>query len=201
MERVRPDAIALWQEGVGRSVHHLIARGKLWVWAKKVRNPPRLQRTVDSKEVGDPKPPEEPWRTGPPEVNHAARESDGNRSEVEEGDGEKLAAREHRPSRSHVIERSERNPIVECHEQHSETLKPKQRASDGDGMHNGPHYTALFGFSSDVSFFVATAPPATRVPSFFRSYCCRGVAGGVAGAAGGASGNNVICVWEFTLPA
>ena len=39
----------------------------------------------------------------------------------------------------HVIERSERNPIVQRHEQHDETLKRNQCAL-GDGMHHGRLY-------------------------------------------------------------
>jgi len=31
MQRIGLDAVALWQEGVRRSVHHLIARGALWL--------------------------------------------------------------------------------------------------------------------------------------------------------------------------
>src|SRR5271170_5133964 len=110
MQRIRPDAIALGQECVRRSVHYLIARGEFWLGAKKVWNPPRLQRAIASKPVGNPKQPEKPSRTGPAKVNDAACESDRNRSEVDERGSEKFAAGEHRPNASHVIERSQRNP-------------------------------------------------------------------------------------------
>ena len=41
----------------------------------------------------------------------------------------------------HVVERSERNPVVQGQEQHMETLEREQRACKG--MHDGPEFTAF----------------------------------------------------------
>ena len=145
MQRIRPDAIALGQEGVRRCVHHFVARGALWLGAKKVWDPPRRQRAVACEAVGDPKPPEQPVRKWSAKVDGAGSESDRNRSKVNERGDNKFPARELRANTFHVVKLSERNPIVQRHEHHDETLKGKQYA-DGNGMHEDRNYTALFPF-------------------------------------------------------
>jgi hypothetical protein len=114
------------KKGVRRCVHYLILGGTPWLWTKKIWNPPGRQRTVACKPVSDPQPPKEPPRIGSAKVEGTGGKSDRKRSEVDERGNQEFLGGELRPNAFQVIECSERNPIVERHEQHNERLKCEQ---------------------------------------------------------------------------
>src|SRR5277367_2258926 len=107
MECIWLDAVALGQESVRRAVQNFVARGPRGFGAKKIGNPPGLQRTEAGKPVGDPQPPEEPQRKRAAEIDGAARQSDSHRSEVDKRGDEKFAAGELGANRFQVVESSQ----------------------------------------------------------------------------------------------
>jgi len=127
------------------SVHYPITLGQDWIREEEVWNPPRLQRTVDCHAIADPKPPKEPPWKGSLKVDGASSQSESIRSEVDESRTQKFVARKLLPNAAHVVKLSERNPIVQGHEKHDETLQPEQHKLSG-AMHEAQDYTALVPF-------------------------------------------------------
>ena len=113
MKCIEPDAIADRQEGVRFAKHDLIARYALGVRTKEIWNPPRLQFADEQKGIADPEPPKQLVWIGSAEVYSAGGESNRKWNDANESGSEKLAPQVRRVNSPHVIECSERNPIVE----------------------------------------------------------------------------------------
>jgi hypothetical protein len=108
------------------SIHGSIASDERGIRPKKVGHPPCLEQAVAGETVGDPQPPEHPVRERPAEVEERRGKSDCHRSEIDQRRGEQFAGRKRDPDPFHVVECSERNPILERREKDNEALKRQQ---------------------------------------------------------------------------
>jgi hypothetical protein len=134
MECIGPDPVALRQKGMCSRVHGSITSRSLRIRAQQIRHPPGGERTVACQSVCDPQPPKDPAWIASAKIKSRGRKSDDNRSEINQRGDQKFASGEFYSDTSYVVECPQRNPIVECHEQHDKTLERKQRYH-GDGMH------------------------------------------------------------------
>jgi len=140
VQRVGADAVAHGEECMGWAKHLLVARGADGIGADQVRDPPSAQLAEEKQSVADPEPPEKPVRIGLVEVDDAGGEAECVGGGAEQRGGEKFGAGVCGADSCEVVERAEREPIVQDEEQHDESLQGELRVHGGR-VHEERDYT------------------------------------------------------------
>jgi hypothetical protein len=147
MQGIRLYAVAFRQESVRRTEHRPVARRKTRLSVQQVRNPPGLYLARKQQRIADPQPPPQPPWTSLVKVDGAGRESNRKGGGADQRCSNQFGPCVRRANRLHVIEPSQRNPIVQGKEQNMEGLKCNQCARN-DGTHVVPEFTGSLGFSA-----------------------------------------------------